>query len=434
MFESEFDVPITPSDTNNQTSETLQCRISSEKEPTKSLNIPSTVSPANTRNPCEHQQQVVSQQHSCFVGGPSHSTTFPCSLDGNQLQQMQYGYSPCSERLGSNEPFQSSGTLQSPNRSFPQDIQSPQTMEYPSNTIQQSLNNCSSPFGRFPVISSIRQDPFNNQTFEGVCSHSNGSFGCSFTSSSPVSMGSINTINEFTEQIPQSSASSHSELASTTPVPSTRRRENTTTRSDITASVTSGSESCEGALQTEEDKCRDFLNQTCGCHLANDKKPCSSQFSMDYILDIRAQAALLSRDELDLILIGEIMAGLHKAETVKSGRHKTTTRQRKYTVHMHNGKPVTFGFLHGIGPKHELAAIKEHYAKNGLTPRVHKNTRRLPAHALTYDQQLAIMKYLQNYAEEHAILLPGRIPGYKRDDIKLLPSSCSKKVSIKYFR
>ena len=244
---------------------------------------------------------------------------------------------------------------------------------------------------------------------------------------------STNTSHEFPEPIPQSSASSHLELASTTPVPNTRRTESTITRSDVTVSMTSGSKSCEGTLQTEEDKCRTFLNQTCGCKLASDKKPCSSQFFMDYVLDIRAQAAPLSRDELDLVLIGEIMASLHKEDTVKSGRHITTARQRKYTAHMHNGKPVcavTFEFLHGIGPKHKLPAIKEHYAKNGLTPRVHKNTRQLPAHALTYDQQLDIMKYLQNYAEEHAILLPGRIPGYKRDDIKLLPSSCSKKVSI----
>ena len=38
------------------------------------------------------------------------------------------------------------------------------------------------------------------------------------------------------------------------------------------------------------------------------------------------------------------------------------------------------------------------------------------------------MRFLQAYAEDNAILLPGRIPGYKRDDIQLLPSSTTKKV------
>ena len=42
-----------------------------------------------------------------------------------------------------------------------------------------------------------------------------------------------------------------------------------------------------------------------------------------------------------------------------------------------------------------------------------------------------MVKFLQNYAEENALLLPGRIPGYKRDDIKLLPSSRSKRVWVK---
>jgi len=39
-----------------------------------------------------------------------------------------------------------------------------------------------------------------------------------------------------------------------------------------------------------------------------------------------------------------------------------------------------------------------------------------------------IVKFISNFAEEQAILLPGRIPGYKRDDMKLLPSSTTKKV------
>ena len=37
---------------------------------------------------------------------------------------------------------------------------------------------------------------------------------------------------------------------------------------------------------------------------------------------------------------------------------------------------------------------------------------------------------MENHTEANAILLPGRIPGYKRDDLKLLPSDTSKKVSV----
>ena len=32
------------------------------------------------------------------------------------------------------------------------------------------------------------------------------------------------------------------------------------------------------------------------------------------------------------------------------------------------------------------------------------------------------------YVESNGVLLPGRVPGYKRDDIKLLPSNCTKRA------
>ena len=39
-----------------------------------------------------------------------------------------------------------------------------------------------------------------------------------------------------------------------------------------------------------------------------------------------------------------------------------------------------------------------------------------------------IIEFVMQYVESNAILLPGCIPGYKRDDIQLLPSSTTKKV------
>ena len=73
-------------------------------------------------------------------------------------------------------------------------------------------------------------------------------------------------------------------------------------------------------------------------------------------------------------------------------------------------------------------AIKGSYIANGLTPRVHGNHRRLPYNTLSYVEIRNVVRFLTTYAEIHALLLPGRIPGYKRDDIQLLPSSTTKKV------
>ena len=73
-------------------------------------------------------------------------------------------------------------------------------------------------------------------------------------------------------------------------------------------------------------------------------------------------------------------------------------------------------------------ALKESYLTNGLETRIHGNKKQLPHNKMTHRAITNVVKFLQNYAEENAILLPGRMPGYRRDDIKLLPSSRSKKV------
>ena len=77
--------------------------------------------------------------------------------------------------------------------------------------------------------------------------------------------------------------------------------------------------------------------------------------------------------------------------------------------------------------KDRFMALKASFLATGLTMRVHGNTRRLLKHALKLDEVKNLVT-LSNYAEENAILLPGRIPGYKRDDLQLLPSNTTKKV------
>ena len=74
--------------------------------------------------------------------------------------------------------------------------------------------------------------------------------------------------------------------------------------------------------------------------------------------------------------------------------------------------------------------MKARYLASGLTTRVHGNCRRKPKHALAIEEIKSLVIFLNNYAEKNAILLPGRIPGYKRDTIQLLPSSTTKKVHI----
>ena len=188
----------------------------------------------------------------------------------------------------------------------------------------------------------------------------------------------------------------------------------------------------ESELVSELSKCDKFLLATCGCTMANGK-PCSSLFSRQYLTDTRAQSFLLSREQLDMLLLGSVASTVCDDDDVgqRSG-HRPAKRQRTTIDYMHKGYHIcrnTFTFLHGVS-KHKVHAIKNHFLENGISTREHGNTGNQPKHALTFRMILGILQFIQNYAEQHAILLPGRIPEFKRDDIKVLPSSDTKKVFL----
>lgn len=173
-----------------------------------------------------------------------------------------------------------------------------------------------------------------------------------------------------------------------------------------------------------------FVSKSCGCVLHNGRS-CSEQFSIDHYLEIRSQCKELTRAELDMALLGQLSAFCFSGEqTVRatSQRHPSEARQHTYTMFWHKGVKVcrkTFLFLHTCSEK-RFKNIKSSLLENGLSPRVHGNTKRLPANTTSFADIQHVVKYIINYAETHAILLPGRIPGYKRSDLQLLPSSTTK--------
>ena len=126
------------------------------------------------------------------------------------------------------------------------------------------------------------------------------------------------------------------------------------------------------------------------------------------------------------------MSVVNRNDNIKDGTHKPVKRKRTFISFHHNGHQVcqvTYRFLLGIG-KHRLKALKAHYLSNGLTVCIHGNTGKLPHNVTSYAAIRYIVQFITNFAEQHAILLPGRIPGYKRDDLKILPSHTSKQVNF----
>jgi len=74
-----------------------------------------------------------------------------------------------------------------------------------------------------------------------------------------------------------------------------------------------------------------------------------------------------------------------------------------------------------------MALLTQWYLDNGLTPAARKTPKNHSA-ALPFDLYKAVQTYILNYAEEHALQLPGRISGYNKADHRfvLLPSSETK--------
>ena len=176
--------------------------------------------------------------------------------------------------------------------------------------------------------------------------------------------------------------------------------------------------------------CENFYQRTCGCD-KNQGSPCSKLFPLEHFIEMRAHCSLLTKDELDLVLMGFISSSMLDSDAVKDGRHQHPAKRRHITMaYKHHGVEVckkTFLFLHGIG-KDRLQNVKDHYKVEGMQVRINKNTKRSPHHAMSFAAIKYVVNFLTNYAEVNAIPLPGRIPGYKREDIKLLPSNRSKAV------
>ena len=63
----------------------------------------------------------------------------------------------------------------------------------------------------------------------------------------------------------------------------------------------------------ELSKCREFVINTCGCSRSSGK-PCSTLFTEEHYIDLCAQASFLTHEQLDLVILGSIMATVNKDE------------------------------------------------------------------------------------------------------------------------
>ena len=77
--------------------------------------------------------------------------------------------------------------------------------------------------------------------------------------------------------------------------------------------------------------------------------------------------------------------------------------------------------------KDKLSALSKWYRENGLAPRQKRSGgRKSNGACLQTDDIRRVVSFISNYAEKHALRLPGRVANHFRSDIQLLPTSTTK--------
>jgi len=165
-----------------------------------------------------------------------------------------------------------------------------------------------------------------------------------------------------------------------------------------------------------EGKISEWLEKGCGCSVGNLESQCSQRFSTNDVTVMRDAINELSREEKDVFIKGYLLATRPLRET----SNKTT-----FNLHGNRVCMKTFLFVLGISLKY-FVTLTKHYDENGIGPRIHGNTKKTPHNASSFDCKEHLVTFLHNFAEENAVTLPGRIPGYKDNRILLLPSHMTK--------
>ena len=169
-------------------------------------------------------------------------------------------------------------------------------------------------------------------------------------------------------------------------------------------------------------KVQKFLQVGCGCHQGLKGGQCSDYFKVETVIGNLYNCLELSHAELDLVILPNLQA--FTAAKVTGGKRK---RIPAYSF-LYQSHPICKEmFLHMYGiSKSRFQRLLEHYQNYGISVRVHRNSKRLPHNTLPRAIAEDVKNFLSNYAEENAVLLHGRIPGFKNEDIVLLSSSETK--------
>ena len=130
----------------------------------------------------------------------------------------------------------------------------------------------------------------------------------------------------------------------------------------------------------ESSRVRNFLRNSCGCKLGPKGNACSTQFAHEAVIEQRENCAMLEKEALDMLILGQFQA--HSSTTESDG-----TNRQHYIAFYYSGKHICrnfFLFIHSISLK-RYRNLLEHHHKHGSAQRVHGNKHRAPHNRLPLD-------------------------------------------------
>ena len=146
---------------------------------------------------------------------------------------------------------------------------------------------------------------------------------------------------------------------------------------------------------------RKYFDQACHCTVGDAKGGCVKQFVFDEFEDTMLSLRELTKEQLDLVILGQLQA--------ITPSFLPSKRKNPPSLYMYRGYRVcrqTFCFIHWVSEK-RLTALKIHLNVERVTQRLHGNTKRVPVNASTYEQAEKLKLFIESYANVNAVNIPG---------------------------
>ena len=162
----------------------------------------------------------------------------------------------------------------------------------------------------------------------------------------------------------------------------------------------------------------EFLKKSC-C-----KNNCVRGFNVTDIERIRDSFLDLTTEEKDIYILSLF------TQWFKPGQSSDAIEYRM------EGKKLcrqTFLFFTNIS-KTKLQNLRVHYNQEGLQSRRHGNFGRASPNSHSFETRQTIKTFIENFADNHGVILPGRIPSYRDQSIILLSSAETKLNVYRFYK